>query len=479
MANKTILVDLWPAVYTKFCGIAQDTRLNFKLFSQLNHIDTAGLIYSARYESLKKYQHSDDPKIIESQSREFLVSALGKPFNIRELTPKKDLFKMAKFFFQLLLEKRCDLYPISPQHFSLLWQEVLCHGLDNSDQTTMQANDYYYSNLTSYHAIFNARNHRNLLLNTSGFDFVYFPQVSPLRVSSNTVKLVRFHDNFPISAPDVTKEEYFKYYVLALENCAEDAVFVCDSEVSRQELLILYPHVEQRSIVIPCALTAEYQAIANAKSKVATVINAHRSKRITANHPAKTEHDYPFILSVGTMEPRKNYLTLLHAWEKLQQSADKSLKLIIVGNPGWKASQIEKELLPHIESGNVVHLENLSVEELATLYSAAQAFVFPSYAEGFGYPPLEAMQCHCPVIASDITTHREIYGDAALYCNPYDYQDLAAKLYELLYADPQLTLRTRLIKRAEEKITEYSVAYLSQRWQQILITDWKKIGLKR
>ena len=91
---------------------------------------------------------------------------------------------------------------------------------------------------------------------------------------------------------------------------------------------------------------------------------------------------------------------------------------MIVGSPGWKYEPILDAMRNLIERGELVHLEKVPSEEMRVLYTHAEAFVFPSNYEGFGFPPLEAMQCGAPVIASDIATHRWVLGDAALVLQP-------------------------------------------------------------
>jgi glycosyltransferase involved in cell wall biosynthesis len=116
----------------------------------------------------------------------------------------------------------------------------------------------------------------------------------------------------------------------------------------------------------------------------------------------------PFVLSVGTREPRKNLKRLIEAWQKLNR---KDLTLKIAGKVGWGERQ---RPVPGVEL-----LGFVPDEELVLLYNQARVFVYPSLREGFGLPVLEAMACGCPVVASGVSSLPEIGGRAAVYVDPY------------------------------------------------------------
>jgi glycosyltransferase involved in cell wall biosynthesis len=177
----------------------------------------------------------------------------------------------------------------------------------------------------------------------------------------------------------------------------------------------------------------------------------------------------PYILCVSTLEPRKNYPSLIQAFNMLKQRAGAAralaeLKLVIVGNLGWKYDAILDGMRDLVERGEVVHLENVPAEEMCDLYSAAAALVFPSNYEGFGFPPLEAMQCGTPVIASDIAAHRWVLGDAALYCNPYDAGAIAAAIERLLASGESTALRKELVKRGLDRVKLYEARRCAEKW---------------
>ena len=127
----------------------------------------------------------------------------------------------------------------------------------------------------------------------------------------------------------------------------------------------------------------------------------------------------PFILGVGTLEPRKNLKTLLQAFGHLPSSLGNKYQLVLVGKFGWRQSEF-KRYLHSFPSASRVRLTGYVPEpDLPFLYTAAEMLVFPSFYEGFGLPVLEAMAAGCPVISSDSSSVKELVGSAGLAVNPH------------------------------------------------------------
>jgi len=158
-----------------------------------------------------------------------------------------------------------------------------------------------------------------------------------------------------------------------------------------------------------------------------------------------------FILFVGTVEPRKNLLTLVRAFEELLCTTDLKPQLVIAGQRGW----MNDELFALIEQGSlhdhVLFLGYVTDEDLRALYSSCRVAVYPSIYEGFGLPPLEAMACGAPVITSRIPVIMETSANAARLVNPTDSRELTAALVELLSdADARTQLGRAGLARAAE-----------------------------
>ncbi|MBA4336489.1 hypothetical protein C0416_01810 [bacterium] len=143
-----------------------------------------------------------------------------------------------------------------------------------------------------------------------------------------------------------------------------------------------------------------------------------------------------FIFSVGTIEPRKNYTTLIEAYSKIK-AHHPNVKLVIAGKKGWKSENVFKKISELDLKEDVIFLGYVTEEELAKIYNLATIFAYPSIYEGFGIPPLEAMKCGCPVITSNISSLPEVVNDAAILVDPVSVEDLKNALHQLL-SDPAM-----------------------------------------
>lgn len=172
----------------------------------------------------------------------------------------------------------------------------------------------------------------------------------------------------------------------------------------------------------------------------------------------------PYVLYVGTLQPRKNLLGLLDAFAVLAKE-DKETHLIIAGKKGW----LYQPLFAHAEQlglGQRVHfIGYVPQEDLPTLINGARVFVLPSFYEGFGLPVLEAMACGTPVICSNAASLPEVAGDAAFLINPHDTEGLARAL-ALVLADPDL--HRDLAKRGLRRVRYFSWQKCAQQTLQVL-----------
>jgi glycosyltransferase involved in cell wall biosynthesis len=155
-----------------------------------------------------------------------------------------------------------------------------------------------------------------------------------------------------------------------------------------------------------------------------------------------------YLLTVGTLEPRKNLTRLLRAWAPLYQ-AGQAPPLVLAGKPGWLNEAFYAALEASPARQGVIRTGYVEDEHLPALYSGAELFVLPSMYEGFGLPPLEAMASGAPVACSDIPALREVAGEAALYFNPLETEAIQAALVEGLRRDDlRAALRERGLQRS-------------------------------
>jgi glycosyltransferase involved in cell wall biosynthesis len=294
----------------------------------------------------------------------------------------------------------------------------------------------------------------------------------PLRIDPATCQIVRYHDLIPLVRPDTMRNPwYIKWHHRAITQRSKRMVFVCNSEPTRDDLTTAYPELLESSTTIPNMLPATYYPDP-CPDAVERILDRRRSAATSGAAPAIGPRPR-YLLSVSTLEPRKNFTGLIQAFNMLKwrpgtDGALGQLKLVIVGSPGWKYEPILDAMRNLIERGELVHLEKVPSEEMRVLYTHAEAFVFPSNYEGFGFPPLEAMQCGTPVIASDIATHRWVLGDAALYCSPYDTASIASAIERLVASDEASSLRGQCVSRGYLRVQRYHVDRCADQWRELL-----------
>ncbi|HYN87615.1 MAG TPA: glycosyltransferase family 1 protein [Ardenticatenaceae bacterium] len=200
------------------------------------------------------------------------------------------------------------------------------------------------------------------------------------------------------------------------------------SETSKRDIVRLLGAPEEKVSVIYEAAGPAFRR--RPEAEVAEVLRRHSLRR-------------PYILYVGTIEPRKNLVRLVRAYARLRASGRREM-LVLVGALGWGYEPLFAEIERLGIGDSIVHLGFVPQEELVALYNGAALFVFPSLYEGFGLPPLEAMACGTPVITSSTSACAELAGDAAVLVDPSDETALADAMGRVL---GDATLREELSAR--------------------------------
>jgi alpha-1,2-rhamnosyltransferase len=160
--------------------------------------------------------------------------------------------------------------------------------------------------------------------------------------------------------------------------------------------------------------------------------NLSRNGHLRETLPLVFEGSSPVFLMVSTIEPRKNHAYLLEAFEQLWAQGNQ-VRLVFVGRVGWEVKTLMERIASHSQLNRLFFVFNdLNDAELSYCYSNASALVFPSFAEGFGLPIIEALEHALPVIASDIPVHREIGGDILMYIDPYEPQTLVETISKIV-----------------------------------------------
>ncbi len=184
----------------------------------------------------------------------------------------------------------------------------------------------------------------------------------------------------------------------------------------------------------------------------------------------KKTHNLPerFILHVGTLEPRKNIVGLIRAFNILKnQAGHEDVELVLIGKEGWQFQNIFKEIQKSPFKSHIRRLGHIA-GDLAPYYSSAAVYVCPSFFEGFGFPVLEAMACGTPAIVSANSSLPEVAGDAGLFINPYDISEIAEALKAVL-SEP--LIRARMIKKGLVQAEKFGWDSAARQTLDILIRE--------
>lgn len=314
-------------------------------------------------------------------------------------------------------------------------------------------------------------------LDTAEFDILIAETPYPASVSKKTKMVVRYHDAIPILMPHTISNKsnhQASHYHALRRNVNSGAYFACVSEATRRDLISIFPQAEARSITIHNMVSHHYfpeeSPLKRVNEIVATRVNANvsnRAKTIKAIGARINPPPFSYLLMVSTVEPRKNHLTLLAAWEQLRSERFPELKLIIVGMLGWDHEPIIKKFIPWVERDEVFVLEDVPSPELRLLYKHASATVCPSFGEGFDFSGVEAMRSGGAVIASDIPVHREIYADAAEFFNPYSIDELAKAILFVVDSN-RASRRQHLVDQGAVVSKQYLPERILPLWQEFL-----------
>lgn len=263
-----------------------------------------------------------------------------------------------------------------------------------------------------------------------GADVVHVTYNAPPRLPCATV--VTVHDviyrRFP--AYFSPRVRLLLNTVLPLSMLRADLVLTV-SEHSRQEIVHFYPFVRDKIRVVLEAAGP----VAEARP------DDVEAERITQGRP--------FVLAVGTLQPRKNIGRLVEAYIRLRQAGVTTARLVVVGRATWQGSAIQRLAAATPYGADIVFPGYLPDATVAALYARCEAFVYPSIYEGFGLPVLEAMACGAPVVTSTCSSLPEVAGDAALLVDPSSVEAIASALARVL-GEPELRadLRRRGLRRA-------------------------------
>lgn len=232
--------------------------------------------------------------------------------------------------------------------------------------------------------------------------------------------IVTIHDLIPYILPETVGRGYLERFLRDMPLIINNSKAILTvSEYSKKDILKFFPSIDKNKIfVTPLAANSSYKPI-----------DKNLCTEFIKN---KYNIDFPFILYIGGFSTRKNVKELIIAFNKIHKSLKKDYKLVLCGSirdEGIKLQNLCKELFI---DNKVIFTGFVPDEDLPIFYNSADLFIYPSLYEGFGLPPLEAMSCSTPVITSNLTSIPEVTGDCAVLINPFNKDELAEALINLL-----------------------------------------------
>jgi hypothetical protein len=491
---KKILMDLHPC-FTGYSGIPHDTRITLSLLAQSGKITAGGHLLGRHYGTTgfpwdEKAPHHEKINLMSK----YLIAlkenvrrydwATAKSAILRKyLKSRKDEKGFAKAWKRLVNN---GIKRPSPEIFELdaaffadyIWREMLEHSVDLKHKDEVLGISYFGGSV-SKGLMRHYLDHdlKPAYTNTSSWDFYLSQTPFPGAVSKNTQLMVRFHDAVPIQFPTTIHDPYkhnTEVYKALKSNVHRDSYFVCNSETTRKQLLRIFPELEDRSSVVYCCVPSSFENI-ESPGVLNIILNRVNysilkvkdyEQRQKYRDFVREQFNEEYFLVVSTVEPRKNYGSILNAWKNYRKQSRKDIKLVVVGNWGWGSEKMMPVFNAHAQDGNLFYVSDLPWEELIELYSNAYATITASYFEGFSFSGIESMRCRTPVIASNIETHMEVYGDHAFYFDPYSVKSLTRAMLEMM-ATPKEELESIKIQAYEHSL-KYSEKNCGQAWENLL-----------
>ena len=488
MSRQRVLLELRPAL-DGHAGIPQETRLLFRALGRMPDLEVAGLLQSSNQlispglpADMASHDILSPDRRFNRLSRVVITLTPGKRSRFARIGNALALgLATGALGLRALLRVREPLGRFLPERFEdFVWRSLFARTLPSADRLDVVHREYRVARVpwSAMHVL--ALLLRRLTgtplyprLGTDDYDLFVAETPYPGRVAPSTRLVVRYHDAIPVLMPHTISDRSYhqaSHYHALRRNVHDGAWFACVSEATRNDLVHLFPEVASRAVTIPNMISHHYFKEASHPEAVGGIVRARLSRSIKNNRPNLDELTRPalrYLLMVSTIEPRKNHLGLVSAWEQLRSRGHADLKLVLVGMLGWEHKSIVARLRPWIEHGDLYVLEDVPSAELRRLYRESAVTVCPSFGEGFDFSGAEAMRCGTVVAASDIPVHREIYADAAEYFDPYS-AGRCADAIEALLGPQNEARRERLVEAGAVVSARYDESAVMPMWQELL-----------
>lgn len=270
-------------------------------------------------------------------------------------------------------------------------------------------------------------------------DLLHVQYTGPLRTSVPLV--VTIHDVSYLELPEYFTRFRAAQLKLTVKRTVERAAkILTPSEFSKSAIVRHYGIEESRVVVVPNAVSSRFRPVDRAVARTAV------EERLGVKGP--------FVLTVGDLQPRKNHLGLLQAFEAVMRANPKlTHRLVFVGKETWYSDKLHQAVAASTVADRVHFAGFVEDADLVSFYGACDLFVYPSFYEGFGLPILEAMACGRAVACSNSTAMPEVADSAGLLFDPHDAGEMARAMTDILI-DPEL--RARLERLGQQHAASFS-----------------------
>ena len=282
---------------------------------------------------------------------------------------------------------------------------------------------------------------------TGSLDIYHSPDFTLPPTLSDIPTLLTVHDLSFLRTPESAAPGLRGYLEVAVKRSVKLATHVlADSQSTKDDLIELYATPEDKITVLYAGVSSAFHP----------VTDSNQLMKVRKHYKLGEK---PFVLSVGTLQPRKNHVTLIKAFE--QALSDSEYNLVLAGGQGWSYEEVHELVRSRGLQHRVLFPGFVADEDLSALYSSADVMAFPSLYEGFGLPVLEAMACGVPVLASNTSCLPEVAGGAAVFVNPKNVEAMSDALLKLVSnVDLRKTLREKGFERVEQFSWQSSVVKL-------------------
>lgn len=283
-----------------------------------------------------------------------------------------------------------------------------------------------------------------------GCDVFFFPHFLLGSLSESCRRVTTFHDLSFVHFPEMfsIKRRLWHFEMQPQWQAKFSDRIIAVSESTKQDLVSTYDIDDGKINVIYQGYHSSFQPLDEEAKEIFRWENSL---------------PYKYILSLATLEPRKNLSGIVQAFEMLRKNHD--IHLVIAGSEGWLSDDLSKIISSSPESKYIRLIGNVDRIDRVNYYNCALALVYPSFFEGFGLPPLEAMACGTPVVVSHTSSLPEVVGDAGILVDPYNVSDIA-KGIDAILSDDILSQKMRIM--GLERTKQFSWPQIAERTLEVL-----------